>query len=162
MTSSTTERLPVELCDIGYDGTWEQFCNPEEIEKDFCHHPKHELRKVRIIICQLKKENKINRAALPALAVYKYCLVVSLYPITFSISSINQFLVVFLNLQIQMRPRIDEFLLELTSEFVQNDTEKRNRLLADGPIKNDTICFEKCLFKFSKICIEEKVMIACG
>ena len=56
-----------------------------------------------------------------------------------------------------MRPRVDEFLLKLTSAFSQDDFEKRDKLLADEPTKNNSDCYEKCIFKFGKICIEEKV-----
>lgn len=66
--------LPLDLYDIGYMGTWERFCNPEEIEKDFAIYPHHhQLMLTRHTICELRRQNRINREAVFAFTFYKYC-----------------------------------------------------------------------------------------
>lgn len=78
LTPSSTVRVPVNLADVGYDGTWERFCDPEEIKKDFPLYPNdHDVKSLRTIICILKVQNKIVKESLLAFTVYKYCVTVS-------------------------------------------------------------------------------------
>lgn len=69
----------INLEDIGYDGTWDEFCNMKAIEGDFAFYPHHELRTLRLSICERRKQNEINctRSSLMLFAVYKYCATVS-------------------------------------------------------------------------------------
>jgi len=70
----------VDLHSIGYEGSWAQFCDYAEIEKDFARSPGHELKKLRTILCALRSENttRSNEYFVPTFAVYKYCSMVSL------------------------------------------------------------------------------------
>ena len=66
--------LPLDLYDIGYIGTWDRFCDPAEIEKEFTLYPYyHVLMRMRNLICSLRRENRIDSNAVPIFAVYKYC-----------------------------------------------------------------------------------------
>lgn len=77
ISTSTTQRPPVELHDIGYLGTWEQFCDKRLINKDFEYYPQHELRLLRLMICDRKEKNEINRRKMGPFVAYKYCELVS-------------------------------------------------------------------------------------
>ena len=57
--------LPLDLYDLGYMGTWDRFCDPEEIEKEFTLYPHyHGLMQIRNTICDLRRQNLINRDAI--------------------------------------------------------------------------------------------------
>ena len=71
-----TPQPRIDLRDLGYNGTWKSFCDPEEIDKEFPVYPErelHELRIMRFVLCGMKKHNNISRLTLPAFAAYKYC-----------------------------------------------------------------------------------------
>ena len=72
-SASNATRLVVELPSIGYGGTWEQFCDPREMEKDHGAYSKHELQELRTLLCDLHGAGKMDREVLPILALYKYC-----------------------------------------------------------------------------------------
>lgn len=73
MTPTTMSDPPVALQDIGYDGTWEQFCNREQIDKDFAFYLEHELRTLRYLICDMIAENEISKKSMSPFIAYKYC-----------------------------------------------------------------------------------------
>jgi len=75
--SSEEIRPVIELCDVGYEGSWKTFCDPYEINKEFSVYPEHDLKNIRKIICKLKQSNLLNRGSMLAFGSYKYCLAVS-------------------------------------------------------------------------------------
>ena len=64
---------PISLQDIGFDGTWEKFCDAERIDKDFSFYREHELRALRDLLCDMWTEDRITLETMSPFLVYKYC-----------------------------------------------------------------------------------------
>ena len=59
--------------DLGYNGPWEQFCDYDEIEKDYKMYPEHEVKRARLSVCNLRKQNITKSSeSLSLLALCKY------------------------------------------------------------------------------------------
>ena len=75
---TTTPQVPIDLQHLGYDGSWEKFCFFRNIREEFSYYPEHELKKLRILLCQIWEQKKFDAQSRAVSAVYKYCVVVSL------------------------------------------------------------------------------------
>ena len=75
----TTTFIPIDLYDLGYyEGDWEKFCDRLDLYEEFRYFPEHELRKIRIVVCQrVLEEKKFDKETMAACALYKYALTVS-------------------------------------------------------------------------------------
>ena len=78
--STSTEPYPIDLYDLGFDGTWEQFCDEEEIDKMYPEFLEHDLTRMRTTICISRKSGKKpDDRQLKTIVFYKYCTAVSTY-----------------------------------------------------------------------------------
>ena len=83
-TGPPDSQLPLDLNDIGYGGTWERFCDPNEIQEDFPDYPDHDLKRIRILICIFRRDGKVDQKTVPVFAAYRFCYMVS-FSLFFSI-----------------------------------------------------------------------------
>ena len=78
IVNSTARAGPIiDLRDLGFDGSWNDFCYPKNINEEFSYFPEHELKKLRVLLCHIWEENKFDLQARAVSAVYKYCVIVS-------------------------------------------------------------------------------------
>ena len=63
----------MDLTDVGFNGTWDEFCNYDKQVEEFSGFPDHDAMRIRRLLCQMKDNDKINRQSLSVFGAYKYC-----------------------------------------------------------------------------------------
>ena len=156
-TDPTSASEPVDLRSVGYHGTWDQFCDKTEIEKDLGRAL--EIRTLRSIICTIRNDKKIDASSLRMFAVYKYCVEVShhysaenVQPV-FSHTFCNAFRLS------QVRPLVDNLLVQLVSKFSADNEELREQIFnATKPAGDNTSsCYLETKSELDKHCIGQEV-----
>ena len=70
--SDEIQHIHVSLEDMGYKGTWEDFCSPSKMDLDFPDNQTHEIRACREIICELKAKDRITETKIHLFVTYKF------------------------------------------------------------------------------------------